>query len=171
MFRIIVAGTRDFNNFEMLNEILEGYIDKMNKDSITIVSGCARGADKFGEVFAENHSLNLVKFPANWDKYGKDAGFIRNTEMGDYASEDGYHGVLFAFWNGISNGTKDMITKAINHGMEIHIIVYTTNDDNEQEIAFETDTLDNDYFKTMPDEPEEEFMNEPVDDDASESDE
>ena len=38
MFRIIVAGTRDFNNFEMLNEILEGYIDKMNKDSITIVS-------------------------------------------------------------------------------------------------------------------------------------
>jgi len=156
-FRIIVAGTREFNNYELLNEVLEGYINKMNKNNITIVSGKARGADTLGEVFAQNHGLKVAEFPADWQKYGPEAGFIRNGEMAKYAVEDGSYGVLFAFWNGISNGTKDMINKAIMHDIEKHIIVYKNNDKNEQELLFETDTLDMDYFK----EPAEDFMNPP----------
>ena len=167
MFRIIVAGSREFRNFEMLNEVLEGYIDKMNKDTITIVSGCAKGADELGEVFAGNHKLNLEKFPADWQKYGTEAGFIRNTQMARFATENGSHGVLFAFWNGKSNGTKDMINKAKLNDMEVHIIVYEEKgpEPNDQVLLFETDTLDMDYFKKLEEikEPAEDFMNPPVD--------
>lgn len=166
MFRIIVAGSREFNNFEMLNEVLEGYISKMNKDSITIVSGRAKGADTLGEVFAENHGLNLAKFPADWEKYGNEAGFIRNGEMAKFATENGSHGVLFAFWDGKSNGTRDMINKATMNDIEKHIIVYKVNDKDEQELLFETDTLDMEFFKNLEkiDEPKEDFMNPPTED-------
>lgn len=170
MFRIIVAGTREFNNFEMLNEVLEGFISNMNKDSITIVSGCARGADTLGEVFAENHNINLVKFPADWQKYGKEAGFIRNTEMANYVTEEGSHGILFAFWDGKSNGTKDMINKAIMNDIEKHIIVYEVDENNNQNLLFETDTLDMEFFKNIEEikEPAEDFMNPPVTDNSVE---
>lgn len=169
MIRIIVAGSREFNNYELLNEVLEGFIDKMNKDSITIVSGRAKGADTLGEVFAENHNLKCEKFPADWEKYGKEAGFIRNGEMAKYASEEGHHGVLFAFWDGRSNGTKDMINKATTNDIEKHIIVYKENENGDQELLFETDTLDMDYFKKLEEvkEPSEDFMNPPVNDDEA----
>lgn len=142
MIRIIVAGSREFDNYEMLNEVLEGYINNMNKENITIVSGRANGADRLGEVFAENHNLKLELFPADWQKYGNEAGFIRNGWMADFATEDGSHGVLFAFWNGVSNGTKDMINKAIMHDMEKHVIIYKVNENGEQILDHETDIMD-----------------------------
>ena len=178
MFRIIVAGSREFDNYEMLNAILEGYISKMNKENITIVSGRANGADKLGEVFAENHNLKLELFPADWQKYGNEAGFIRNGEMANYATEEGNYGVLFAFWDGKSNGTKDMINKAMMKDMEKHIIVYKVNEKGEQELSFETDTLDCDALKKLEEDDTnkeenntEEFMNPPEGDDSSNDEE
>jgi len=127
--RVIIAGSRDFNNFESLEfEVIrifkklkaEGYFTTRN--DITIVSGTAKGADKLGEKFAEKYNLKLERFPANWDKFGKSAGYKRNQHMSTFAKED--NGVLIAFWNGSSKGTKHMIDIANKDGLKVFVVNY-----------------------------------------------
>lgn len=119
--RIIVAGSRTFNDYDLLESTLSDYL-KENNDNATIISGAARGADQIGERFARHHGYNLKCFPAQWDAYGRSAGPIRNREMAKYAAEG--RGVLFAFWDGKSRGTKSMIDLAKQYGLEVHVIAY-----------------------------------------------
>jgi hypothetical protein len=124
MIRIIIAGSRDFNDYALLEKALREYITsrKINPDEIEIVSGHARGADSLGELFAKNNKLQLAKFPAQWDKYGKSAGYIRNREMADYALQE--TGVLFAFWDGQSRGTNHMINFSREKGLEVNVVQF-----------------------------------------------
>lgn len=124
--RIIIAGSRDFNNFDYLDKIVlevitnlknEGY--DTSRENLEIISGTARGADKLGEKFASKYNLKVVRFPADWS-IGKAAGYIRNKEMAIYASQDKELGVLIAFWNG-SKGTKHMIDLANDKGLRVEI--------------------------------------------------
>lgn len=98
--KLIIAGGRDFNDEFIIYKIMYG-IDLNIIDEI--VCGDARGADSLGAKWAQLKSIPVKHFPAQWDIYGKAAGFIRNAEMGDYGD------MLIAFWNGISKGTKHMI--------------------------------------------------------------
>lgn len=98
--RIIVAGGRDFNNYEILDKVLSCEI---NPPFDTIISGDARGADILGAEWGARHGVPIQHFPAYWDTYGKAAGFIRNAEMGEYAD------MLIAFWDEKSKGTAHMI--------------------------------------------------------------
>lgn len=128
--RIIVAGSRDFDDFELLWKSVE----KIQRDIVTenfrdlsrvcIVSGTARGADRLGELYAERTGLYTYKFPADWDALGKRAGYVRNAEMAKFAVKDGNYGVLIAFWDGKSKGTKHMIDLANKHGLEVHVVKY-----------------------------------------------
>lgn len=118
--RVIIAGSRTFNDYKMIVEAACMYLNP--EDSITIISGAARGADTLGEVFAHRNSLSLVKMPAKWDIYGKRAGYLRNEEMANYAAEG--IGILLAFWDGKSHGTKHMIQIAKAKGLEVHVIMY-----------------------------------------------
>jgi hypothetical protein len=68
-----------------------------------VISGAARGADKLGEQWAINNNIKTLIFPADWDKYGKAAGFIRNEDI--IKNCDG----VIAFWDHKSNGTKHSI--------------------------------------------------------------
>ena len=87
------------------------------KDPITeIVSGTARGADRLGEQYANANSLPLKKMPAEWDKYGKSAGYKRNEQMAEYSD------CLIAFWDGQSRGTKHMIDIARRLDLEVIVI-------------------------------------------------
>lgn len=125
--RIIVAGSRKFNNYEflcgridrILTEILS---NETKKEDVTFISGCAIGVDLYGERYANDHGYNLVRFPAEWNIYGKPAGMIRNKQMAGYASEDGYDGYLIAFWNGSSRGTKNMIDNATKFGLKTFVV-------------------------------------------------
>lgn len=114
--KIIIAGGRDFNDYELLLNsvwpILKG------NTNIEIVSGCASGADKLGEKFAESFGLPISKFPADWNKHGRSAGPIRNKKMAEYANE------LIAFWDGKSKGTKNMIETANKMGLIVNTIIY-----------------------------------------------
>jgi hypothetical protein len=86
------------------------------KSKITeIVSGTARGADKFGEEIAEKFNISVKRFPADWDRYGKRAGYVRNEEMAKYAD------ALIAVWDGKSKGTKNMIDIAKKENLLVHI--------------------------------------------------
>lgn len=114
--RIIVAGGRDFNDFELLKSKCDYYLQ--NQKGVLIVSGCAKGADKLGERYAKLRSLKVYRFPAEWEMYGKVAGFIRNKEMAKNAD------ALIAFWDGKSRGTKHMIETARKIGLKIRIVKY-----------------------------------------------
>lgn len=99
--KVIIAGSRNFNNYELLKNTLIPFIIENNIEEI--VSGGAKGADKLGILFGNQMHIPVKIFYPDWEKYGKSAGIIRNHQMGDYAD------YLIAFWDGKSHGTKDMI--------------------------------------------------------------
>lgn len=104
--RYIIAGGRDFNNYDILCAVMntiKKYGPSVNKPITEIVTGDARGADTLGAQWATAHDIHVKHFPANWDEYGKSAGFIRNAEMADYAD------AAICFWDGKSKGTAHMI--------------------------------------------------------------
>ena len=128
--RIIIAGTRSFDNFYVLTRNIDNYLYKLvldkvitDKEMIKFISGTAKGADQLGEQYAKACGCEIVRFYPDWDKYGKSAGYIRNKEMAKYASEK--TGVLFAFWDGESKGTKHMIDLAYQYELDVHVINYT----------------------------------------------
>ena len=114
--KVIIAGGRDFSNYEFLkmkcDVVLHG------KPIVEIVSGTANGADKLGERYSIEKGHQLTKFPAQWDKFGKSAGYKRNQQMADYAD------CLIAFWDGKSRGTKHMIDIAKSQGLTISVFQY-----------------------------------------------
>lgn len=105
-FRLIVAGGRDFNDYERmvkeLHTLCVGEQAPLRQVSVSIVSGMARGADSLAVRFAKEYGVKLYEYPADWSQ-GKGAGFMRNTEMALFA--DG----LLAYWDGESRGTQHMI--------------------------------------------------------------
>jgi major membrane immunogen (membrane-anchored lipoprotein) len=116
--KIIIAGSRLFDNYEMLCEFCDFYLKNKSNDEIEIVSGTANGADKLGEKYAQERGYKLKQFPANWEKYKKSAGYIRNKEMAEYAD------ALIAFWDEKSKGTKHMIDLAKEKKLKIKIVKF-----------------------------------------------
>lgn len=115
-FKVIVAGGRDFNDYDLLEYKLDRILS--NKNNIEIVSGKARGADENGEKYAIKKGYTLTQFKAEWEKYGKRAGYIRNEEMAKYAN------ACVCFWDGKSKGTKHMIDLANKYNLPLRIIRY-----------------------------------------------
>ena len=123
MIKIIIAGSRLFNDFTFAEKQLMAYFKTHNihRQDLEIISGTAKGADRIGEQFAEKYGIKLTKFPADWNRYGKAAGYIRNEEMANYAKDNG---ILFAFWDGQSKGTSHMISTASKYNLTIQTILY-----------------------------------------------
>ena len=63
--KIIVAGSREFNDYPLLKQKLDFYCQRYSSDDIEIVSGAARGADRLGEKYAQDSSLSLKNFQLN----------------------------------------------------------------------------------------------------------
>lgn len=114
--RVIIAGGRDFNNYELLKEKCDLIFSNNKPDEI--VSGCAKGADCYGEMYAAENNIPKKVFMADWDAHGKAAGPIRNRQMAEYATH------LIAFWDGKSRGTKNMIDTAKEFNLPTRVIRY-----------------------------------------------
>jgi YspA, cpYpsA-related SLOG family len=125
MVRVIVAGSRGFNDYKKLASTLVKYFIShgYRPSDIEIISGTANGADKLGEKFAKKSGCKLTRMPAEWWRYGNSAGYVRNLEMAKYAKK-AHHSVCFCFWDGKSKGTKHMIDIAKKEGLELHVIKY-----------------------------------------------
>lgn len=80
-----------------------------------IVCGGAAGVDEWGKQLAQNYGIPVKLMLADWDQYGKKAGYIRNAAMADYAD------ALIAIWDGKSPGTKMMIELARKKGMPVEV--------------------------------------------------
>ena len=117
-FRVIVAGSRNFSDYQLLEQKLDLLFSQKYgpADLPEIVSGLAAGPDSLGVVYAQRHGLAWKPFPANWDKYGKGAGYRRNEEMAAYAD------ALVAFWDGKSKGTAHMIDCMRKRGLPVRVI-------------------------------------------------
>jgi hypothetical protein len=118
LFKVIIAGSRDFNDYELLKSKMLYYLKGFDLSEVEIVSGTARGADQLGERFAREFGCKLKQFPADWETYGKKAGYLRNVDMAKYSD------ACVCFWDGRSRGTKHMIDIAKKEGLKLRVVRY-----------------------------------------------
>lgn len=99
---IAIVGSRKFPDLELVRKYVEHlYTENLGQKNYRVISGGALGVDITAELEAKKWKIFDKRFPADWDKYGKSAGYIRNHEMVKHAHE------VVAFWDGESNGTKN----------------------------------------------------------------
>jgi hypothetical protein len=116
--KLIIAGSRSFNDYLLLRESTDSFIETVNETPIEIVSGHARGADLLGEKYAANRGYPVKLFIADWARHGKAAGYLRNKQMAEYATH------CICFWDGRSAGTKMMIDLANEKNVCLKIITW-----------------------------------------------
>jgi len=80
-----------------------------------IVSGSARGVDTLARFFAQTRGIEFTEYIADWERYGKRAGFMRNCVMVGAAD------AVIAVWDGESPGTKHSIDYAITRGKKVFV--------------------------------------------------
>ena len=112
--KVIIAGGRDFNN----PALIASTMDQLDFLVSEVVCGDARGADTQGAEWAFRNGIAVKHFPADWDRLGNRAGFIRNEQMAQYAD------YLVAFWDGESHGTKHMIDTMTKMGKHGTVVIY-----------------------------------------------
>ena len=112
VFKVVVAGSRSFSDFERLAADLDFLLSR-RLPAVEVVSGGARGADALGERYACERGLALRVFPADWVRFGRSAGFRRNAEMAAYAD------AVVVFWDGVSRGSADMVARARSAGLRV----------------------------------------------------
>lgn len=119
--RILVCGGRDFTDRQLMNDVLNKIVPRTPEDQygnwlpagVTIIHGKARGADIMADEWAVVNWCSIEEYPADWEKHGKAAGFIRNQQMLDEGKPD----LVVAFPGG--NGTADMVRRAKKAGVPV----------------------------------------------------
>lgn len=117
MFRVIIAGGRNFQDYALLQQTMDQLLVNV-QDEIVVVCGKARGADTLGERYAQERGYSVHAFPADWAKHGRAAGVLRNEEMAKNAD------ALVAFWDGQSRGTKNMIELGHRYQLKVRVKHY-----------------------------------------------
>lgn len=107
----IIAGSRNVEDYNQLLSAIDALPWKISK----VVSGCARGVDKMGEKWARENDIPIDRFPANWNGFGKSAGYVRNLQMAQNAQ------ALLALWDSRSKGTGHMIKIAYEHSLKVFV--------------------------------------------------
>lgn len=123
--KLLVCGDRNWKN----REVIRAWIAYLQPE--LVIEGEARGADLIGKSEATRLKIPVLSFPAEWDKYGRAAGVIRNTQMLKKGGPD----FVVAFHDGIehSKGTANMVEQAAKSNIP-YIIVQSDMNDPEAEI-------------------------------------
>jgi hypothetical protein len=104
MSRLAIVGYRHFTDYEVFTRIVNNYM--LEYEIETIISGGAEGVDTMAKEYANEYEYNYIEFPADWTKYGVQAGPIRNTQIVQNCDR------VLAFASTNSRGTFDTIKKA-----------------------------------------------------------
>lgn len=118
--KLIIAGSRTFN---LGSDFIASYLGATGWNGTVIdeiLSGTAAGVDKTGEEFAEDCLIPLKRFPADWEKFGKAAGPIRNKQM----AEEG--DALLLIWDGISPGSANMKKEMLTKNKPVYEVILRT---------------------------------------------
>lgn len=113
--KVVIAGSRSINSLQ----IVEQAVKNSGFEIGSVISGCARGVDQLAIIWAELRGIHVYRFPAQWDTYGKKAGYLRNTRMAEVCD------ALIAIWDGQSKGTAHMISEA--NRLRKKVFVFTPN--------------------------------------------
>lgn len=131
--KIIIAGGRKFDDYELVKESLQPLLDPNKYNIDEIVSGKASGADTLGEMFARENNITIKPFPANWQDMSEPCVKKQNRNGGDYNALAGikrnedmakYANTCICFWDGKSTGTKNMISLAKKYKLNLKVIKY-----------------------------------------------
>jgi hypothetical protein len=96
--RVVIAGSRSITSYL----VVASCIERSGFQVTTVVSGTARGVDLLGEGWAALHGVPIVRYPADWETYGKSAGYRRNIQMAENAD------AVIVIWDGQSKGSMHM---------------------------------------------------------------
>ena len=121
-FALLVVGSRSVTDYTFVKQKLDKLIGQIRyKYRIIVVSGGAKGADTLAERYARENGFEFHLMPADWNRYGKRAGYIRNREMHEYIAKFEHRGCV-AFWDGISRGTAQSFELAKTCGTPLRVI-------------------------------------------------
>lgn len=125
-FKILVCGGRAYSNKEKVYDTLDEMkalcetahlaTNSTNPINIVIIQGGAKGADRLASQWAKENNIRQEQYDADWDSYGKAAGYIRNKTMLTVGKPD----LVIAFSGG--QGTKNMIQLAQDENIQVEII-------------------------------------------------
>jgi YspA, cpYpsA-related SLOG family len=82
--KVVIAGSSDSADERLVRRALIE-AKKQGIRATEVVCGSARGVESIGETLAEQYHIPVTYFPAEWEKYGQTAGFLRNRQMARYA--------------------------------------------------------------------------------------
>lgn len=108
--KTIIAGSRFIDNYDLVKRAIRFSGFTINK----VISGCAQGIDRLGEQWAEENKIEINRYPALWDQYGKKAGHIRNDMMTQNAE------ALILIWDGESKGSANMLKQAYKNKLKVY---------------------------------------------------
>ena len=114
--RVAIVGSRDWDDWSALDKTLL----ELDKTKDVIVSGGARGVDSMAASLARKYGFQVVVHPADWDRNGRSAGYIRNEDI--VLDSD----IILAFWDGESRGTLHTITLAEKYGKPVRVFTPAT---------------------------------------------
>ncbi len=120
-FRVIIAGSRAFTDYNLLKNKCDFYLQRKLLDpniEVIVISGGASGADTLGEKYAKERNLRVERYNADWKKYGKSAGYRRNKQMAEVGN------ALIAFRSGYAEnkGTDNMINVARSEKLLVRVV-------------------------------------------------
>lgn len=120
--KVLICGSRNITDPSLVSQAVS------NSGIIPthIISGGARGIDRLAYAYAVSRSIGFTEYPADWDRYGKRAGFIRNYAMVGAAD------AVIAVWDGTSPGTKHSIELARSCGKRVFVYL---NENRESKLA------------------------------------
>ena len=123
-FALLVVGSRDITDESYVFAKIDKMISQIRgKYDLLIVSGGAGGVDALAEKYADKNSMEKHIMPADWKRYGKAAGYIRNRQMHEYISHFEHRGVII-IWNGESRGTAQSFKLAEEFKNEKKVFLY-----------------------------------------------
>lgn len=111
--KVLVCGGRDYNDYERVKGVLDKLFDRFGGEGgFQIIQGEAPGADTLARRWAEDNGVETIGFRADWERYGKRAGFIRNSQM----LNEGQPNLVIAFPGG--KGTAMMVDLAMKANVQ-----------------------------------------------------
>ena len=111
MTTVVIAGSRDWTDGAMIFDVL-----RTREEVDTVWDGECRGADEFGYLSARLLRRDSARWPANWDRYGRSAGPVRNGQMVKARPDEIW---IFHHEIGNSKGSRDLAEQAIADGIPV----------------------------------------------------
>ncbi len=113
--RVLICGSRTYKNARAIAKAIAQL-----PTGTVVIHGGAAGADSLADLYARQNGLTPEPYPADWDKYGKGAGVVRNKQMLD----EGQPTEVVAFVRDPSSspGTANMVLQALARGVPVEVL-------------------------------------------------